>query len=73
MVTGPDALVLFPWLNSPFRTAFQVHVRRMVVQAHQGEHFVHHFEDQHILSEGEAFGDTWFRKAGFSDLFDVHL
>jgi hypothetical protein len=71
MPARPDVLVLIPELNSPLRIAFQVHVGRIPLQAGQREHLVHHHEDQHILPEWEAFGDTRFGQAVVADLFDV--
>jgi hypothetical protein len=68
-----DRFVFFPEFNGPFRVTFQVHIGRVSFQAVQGEHFVHHLEDQHILPEWEAFGDAGFGKAAVTDLPDDYF
>ena len=58
--------------DGPLGVAFQVHIGRIPLQTGEGEHLVHHLEDQHILPEREPFGDAGFGQSMVSDLFDVH-
>jgi len=64
--------VLLPELDGQFRIAFQADPPAVFRQVEQGKHLPGHFKDQGSIVKREAFGDSFFGDAVFSDFFCVH-